>query len=168
MNAKIYNGNVQPNPKEYKIWVNDEGTIKTWNGTKWVESAASSGGSGSGSGSGSDKKYFTFYNWSGYPYNGDDETLSNQIAFTFEFEEGMTWEDWINSKYNVLGMSFFDSGDYAQGRVFLCISGENGSLPIGIITIAYNPQDEFGSLAMYTDLIRENNNFVYSGNPAAF
>lgn len=47
MNAKIYNGNIQPNPKEYKIWVNDEGTIKTWNGTEWIESA-SSGGSGSG------------------------------------------------------------------------------------------------------------------------
>ena len=48
MNAKIYNGNVQPNPKEFKIWVNDEGTIKTWNGTKWVESAAGGDGSGSG------------------------------------------------------------------------------------------------------------------------
>lgn len=50
MNAKIYNGNVQPNPKEYKIWVNDEGIIKTWNGTEWIEQ---SGGSGSGNGSGS-------------------------------------------------------------------------------------------------------------------
>lgn len=37
MNAKIYNGNVQPNHKEYKIWVNDEGIIKTWNGTEWIE-----------------------------------------------------------------------------------------------------------------------------------
>lgn len=37
MNAKIYNGNVQPNHKEYKIWVNNEGVIKTWNGTKWIE-----------------------------------------------------------------------------------------------------------------------------------
>ena len=46
MNAKIYNGNVQPNHKEYKIWVNDEGTIKTWNGTEWIEQ---SGGSGNGS-----------------------------------------------------------------------------------------------------------------------
>ena len=46
MNAKIYNGNVQPNHKEYKIWVNDEGIIKTWNGTEWIEQ---SGGSGSGS-----------------------------------------------------------------------------------------------------------------------
>ena len=45
MNAKIYNGNVQPNPKEFKIWVNDEGIIKTWNGTEWIEqSEGSSGG----------------------------------------------------------------------------------------------------------------------------
>ena len=58
MNAKIYNGNVQPNHKEYKIWVNDEGIIKTWNGTEWIEQ---SGGSGSGSGTsgeGSALRYF--------------------------------------------------------------------------------------------------------------
>ena len=49
MNAKIYNGNVQPNPKEFKIWVNDEGIIKTWNGNEWIEqSGASSDGSGEG------------------------------------------------------------------------------------------------------------------------
>ena len=54
MNAKIYNGNVQPNPKEFKIWVNNEGIIKTWNGTEWIEqSGASSGGSGESGGSGS-------------------------------------------------------------------------------------------------------------------
>ena len=50
MNAKIYNGNVQPNHKEFKIWVNDEGIIKTWNGTEWIEqSGASSSGSGEAS-----------------------------------------------------------------------------------------------------------------------
>lgn len=48
MNAKIYNGNVQPNPKEYKIWVNDEGIIKTWNGTEWIEQSGGSGESGGG------------------------------------------------------------------------------------------------------------------------
>ena len=48
MNAKIYNGNVQPNHKEYKIWVNDEGIIKTWNGTKWIEQSGGSGESGGG------------------------------------------------------------------------------------------------------------------------
>lgn len=52
MNAKIYNGNVQPNHKEYKIWVNDEGIIKTWNGTKWIEQSGGNGESGDGSGSG--------------------------------------------------------------------------------------------------------------------
>lgn len=60
MNAKIYNGNVQPNPKEYKIWVNDEGIIKTWNGTEWIEQSGGSGESdGSGSGSGDDN--FVYY-----------------------------------------------------------------------------------------------------------
>lgn len=57
MNAKIYNGNVQPNHKEYKIWVNDEGIIKTWNGTEWVEQ---SGGSDSGSGNESGDQ-FSYY-----------------------------------------------------------------------------------------------------------
>lgn len=37
MNSKIYYGNVQPNPKEFKIWVNDKGVIKTWDGNKWNE-----------------------------------------------------------------------------------------------------------------------------------
>lgn len=45
MNSKIYNGNVQPNPKEFKIWVDDEGTIRTWNGTEWIENTAGDGGS---------------------------------------------------------------------------------------------------------------------------
>ena len=60
MNAKIYNGNVQPNPKEFKIWVNDEGIIKTWNGTEWIEQSGGSGesgGSGSGSGNGVEYTY---------------------------------------------------------------------------------------------------------------
>lgn len=60
MNAKIYNGNVQPNHKEYKIWVNDEGIIKTWNGTEWIEQSGGSGES-SGSGSGSGEIYTTKY-----------------------------------------------------------------------------------------------------------
>lgn len=47
MNAKIYNGNVQPNHKEYKIWVNNEGVIKTWNGTEWIEQSGESGGTSS-------------------------------------------------------------------------------------------------------------------------
>ena len=52
MNANIYNGNIQPNHKEYKIWVNDEGIIKTWNGIEWIEQSGTSDDNGGGSGSG--------------------------------------------------------------------------------------------------------------------
>ena len=67
MNAKIYNGNVQPNHKEYKIWVNDEGVIKTWNGTEWIEST-SSGGSGSG---GDDNNSFEYIEISSISYDSN-------------------------------------------------------------------------------------------------
>ena len=59
MNAKIYNGNVQPNPKEYKIWVNDEGIIKTWNGTEWIEVAAGGSASGGSGESGGESDFST-------------------------------------------------------------------------------------------------------------
>ena len=32
MNSKVYIGNIQPNPKEYKIWVDDKGVIRTFDG----------------------------------------------------------------------------------------------------------------------------------------
>jgi hypothetical protein len=66
MNAKIYNGNVQPNSKEFKIWVNDEGLIKTWDGNKWIEQ---SGGSGSGSGNGVE---YTYLDLRGYDATDPD------------------------------------------------------------------------------------------------
>lgn len=61
MNAKIYNGNVQPNHKEYKIWVNDEGIIKTWNGTEWIEQSGGSGESSGGSGSDATNNRVIYY-----------------------------------------------------------------------------------------------------------
>ena len=71
MNAKIYNGNVQPNPKEFKIWVNDEGIIKTWNGTEWIEQSGGSGESGgSGSGSGSEESIVKYYEINASADNG--------------------------------------------------------------------------------------------------
>ncbi len=82
MNAKIYNGNVQPNPKEFKIWVNDEGTIKTWNGTKWVESVSSSG-----SGSEEVEANAEYYriDWDKAKELGYDENDTNILNFTGEF-----------------------------------------------------------------------------------
>lgn len=76
MNAKIYNGNVQPNPKEFKIWVNDEGLIKTWNGTKWVES---SGGSGSGSSDGVKWEYYKI-DWDKFDEINDYESLFHLVS----------------------------------------------------------------------------------------
>lgn len=43
MNSKIYYGNIQPNDKEFKVWVNDEGVIKTWDGSKWSEQSGNEG-----------------------------------------------------------------------------------------------------------------------------
>ena len=71
MNAKIYNGNVQPNHKEYKMWVNDEGVIKTWNGTEWIEQ------SGSGSGSGNSNVVNIEY----YKINRDSDSF-DETAFS--------------------------------------------------------------------------------------
>ena len=72
MNSKIYNGNVQPNPKEFKIWVDDEGTIRTWNGTEWIEQSGGSGSDsgesgGSGSGSSSGDNNFKYYKFDAFP-----------------------------------------------------------------------------------------------------
>ena len=49
---KVYQGNIQPNPKKYKIWVDDKGVIKTYNGSEWIENSTQ-GGSGSDSSDGS-------------------------------------------------------------------------------------------------------------------
>ena len=85
MNAKIYNGNVQPNHKEYKIWVNDEGIIKTWNGTEWIEQSGGSGESGgSGNGSGSGESIIQYYKFKPDLLQGDP--LDIEIASMFVFQ----------------------------------------------------------------------------------
>ena len=86
MNAKIYNGNVQPNHKEYKIWVNDEGIIKTWNGTEWVEqSGASSGGSGESGGEASTIEYLDLRNYSGTAFG----VAVNAKSLLFKFNSNL-------------------------------------------------------------------------------
>ena len=89
MNAKIYNGNIQPNHKEYKIWVNDEGIIKTWNGTEWVEQSGT-GDDNEGSGGGETSKS----RWTGH---ADVEGLK-AIGWTDEDiayyqENGVNWNE---------------------------------------------------------------------------
>ena len=79
MNANIYTGNVQPNHKEFKIWVNDEGTIKTWNGTEWIEQ----------SGGGTSMKYYRI-DWDNEYTEYDDfaNALKNAHYLNFKLENG--------------------------------------------------------------------------------
>lgn len=35
--SKVKFGKTQPNPKEYKMWIDDDGVIKTFDGVKWDE-----------------------------------------------------------------------------------------------------------------------------------
>lgn len=39
MNNNIYKGDVQPNPKEYSVWVDSKGIIKTFDGNAWKVSS---------------------------------------------------------------------------------------------------------------------------------
>ena len=35
MNNNVYKGDVQPNHKEYSVWVDSKGVIKTFDGNEW-------------------------------------------------------------------------------------------------------------------------------------
>lgn len=97
MNAKIYNGNVQPNPKEFKIWVNDEGVIKTWNGIKWVEATAGEENVGSIE----KPAYIGFEIWQ--PSLGD----GNYYRYSKDATSGDTWEKFLmNDTYPAYGYLF--------------------------------------------------------------
>lgn len=44
--SKVKFGKTQPNPKEYKMWIDDDGVIKTFDGIKWDEIQGGGGISG--------------------------------------------------------------------------------------------------------------------------
>ena len=122
MNAKIYNGNVQPNPKEFKIWVNDEGVIKTWNGTEWIEQ---SGGSGSGNGDGVTMEYFKIdreQDYETFPLSSLPLTLKVKQIYQ---NEGATYDK------TLVISAVFDGGGRGVQAVACC----NTSLIVGGITI---------------------------------
>lgn len=126
MNAKIYNGNVQPNHKEYKIWVNDEGIIKTWNGTEWIEQSGGSGESGGGS-SGGEASTIEYLDVSGLDVTNKD------------------------SKYSFFGMYSNSIKAKAMGYIAFCPSGmyhsmvEMSKIDILAVAIDFNlPTNSFG------------------------
>ena len=127
MNAKIYNGNVQPNPKEFKVWVNDEGLIKTWNGTEWIETASSDSGSGGSGESG-----------------GDDSSIEYLDVNGFDITDK-------NSKYAFLVMYSNSIKAKTMGYVAFCPSGMYDSMAgmsnIDILAVAIDfnlPTNAFG------------------------
>lgn len=86
MNSKIYYGNVQPNSKEYKIWVNNEGSIKTYDTTQGTWSEVK-GGASNTQPAPAEKITFTVVDGAG------TET-------TYAAEKGMTWKEFGTSQYN--------------------------------------------------------------------
>lgn len=82
MNSKIYYGNTQPNSKEFKIWVNDEGVIKTWDGNKWNAVESNSGSTST-------------------PSQGNLAVAAVEGWYDFVFVEGMTWEVFLENIINI-------------------------------------------------------------------
>lgn len=145
MNAKIYNGNVQPNPKEFKIWVNDEGVIKTWNGTEWVEQSGGSGESGGGSSSGGKWEYLNI--------EGLNTNVRNNLVVY-----GVLIKTIVNGDKVILhSSSFIDSGlDYSMLKenakaVFINLDLK-GSDPIGEFSV----KDVLLSLPFFSQEILDN------------
>lgn len=86
MNAKIYTGDVQPNAKEYKIWIDSKGSIKTYDTTQGTWSEVK-GGANNTQPTPAEKITFTVVDGAG------TET-------TYTAEKGMTWKQFGTSQYN--------------------------------------------------------------------
>lgn len=97
MNAKIYTGDVQPNAKEYKIWVDSKGSIKTYDTTQGTWSEVK-GGVGNTQPAPAEKITFTVVDDAG------TET-------TYTAEKGMTWKQFGESQYNTEGWPIDEFGD---------------------------------------------------------
>lgn len=85
---KIFYGDIQPNHKEHKIWINSKGIIKTYNRNK--------------------------QQWGTLIQSTDEPAVPEEPEIIFEFTinniiyqavDGMTWQQWVNSKYNVDGFT---------------------------------------------------------------
>ena len=119
--------NVQPNHKEYKIWVNDEGIIKTWNGTEWIEQSGGSGesgGSGSGSGEASTVEYWSM-NWD--IYNSLESNLKETILTSV-----------ILGTSELAKIAINENVEIKNSGTTLYMHMSNGGIPYSIMAISYN------------------------------
>lgn len=110
MNSKIYIGNIQPNPKEFKIWVNEEGSIKTYDTTQGTWSEIK-GGASNTQPAPAEKITFTVIDGAG------TET-------TYTAEKGMTWAQFITSSYNV---NSWTSNEYEYIHLYYWDNGLDNS-----------------------------------------
>ena len=104
MNSKIYYGNTQPNSKEFKIWVNNEGVIKTYDATQGTWSEVK-GGESAPQPAPAEKITFTVVDYDG------TET-------TYDAERGMTWKQFGESQYNTDAWVITPEG-FPEGRVYI-------------------------------------------------
>lgn len=98
MNAKIYTGDIQPNAKEYKIWIDSKGSIKTYDTTQGTWSEVK-GGASDTQPTPAEKITFTVVDGAG------TET-------TYTAEKGMTWKQFGTSQYNTEGWPIDEFDDY--------------------------------------------------------
>ena len=85
-----------------------------------------------------------------------DNVESNLITFTvidkdYQAEEGMTWNQWLNSEYNTINAYEDNYGHYIEASAFL------GEYVDGIYIISY--QD--GTPVLLDDIIINNHNYTY-------
>lgn len=146
MNSKIYIGNVQPNPKEFKVWIDDEGVIKTFDGQKWnkIEGGSSNEGDGSGDTQPAPAEKITFV-------VVDDAGTET----TYTAEKGMTWKEFGESQYNVDAWVIVPEG-FVDNYVYIDYIDRGGWSGGESNSLTYLPPDSGVYTGLYENMVNVN------------
>lgn len=125
MNAKIYTGDIQPNAKEYKIWIDSKGSIKTYDTTQGTWSEVK-GGASDTQPAPAEKITFTVVNSAG-----------TEAIYTAE--KGMTWKQFGESQYNIDAWVITPEG-FPEGWVYIYYN-DNGWAGGDSSVLTYLPPD---------------------------
>ena len=129
LNKKTYIGDIQPNPKEFGIWIKNDGShmIYDYTNREWICNCG-------GSGNSVPKSHFTIaMEANTFTGSGGDHVEGAHYTYVikeYEYELGMTFEQWTHSKYNIDG--FAVDGEYFKAD---CVT--NGESNIGIVMEDY-------------------------------
>ena len=75
---------------------------------------------------------------------GHDKTLAD-VGSLWKDEEGMTWKEWCDSKYNVQGWTYVDEGDgwvrtqYEEYVIQVTVDKNGNPNPVGALKVAFHP-----------------------------